>query len=172
MAQIFYRLNRAQIGLALLGIVILSGCAVSDSSLGPLFEKINTIPPNTGVVYLYIPKVGTGPSDYWCYIKANGEIIASLRKEGYYPYFAKPGKIAFGGYWDDWSYGITSSATSIIKATFEVQAGHTYYVRIGTNTSVAHLDLYPELVAPDIAEKEIRDCKIMKSMILPSLQNF
>lgn len=143
------------VSIVILGIIGISGC--TPSYFGPRFEKIDNIPSNTGLVYLYRSEWFRG-AGVWFYVTANGEVIGPLYNDGYYPYFAKPGKTALNA---ESYYGGKKMLDHTLSV--EVQEGHTYYIRATTLPQIL------ELVTPDIGEKEIKDCKIIQTVILPSL---
>jgi len=131
--------------LFLLSLLLLTGCA----SLGPVYSKVDKIPDNAGLVYFYRPSsfVGGGVS----YDIKNGDtVITTLYNGGYYPYFSAPGEKEF--------WAKTESKSSI---TLDVKTGQTYYVKgeVGVGFFVGRPHLM--VVAPEIAEKEIEDCKFI-----------
>ncbi len=159
-----YLIKHACIRLIMLGIVSFAGCVVlvscaiwlpspDDITIGPPFKNIDNIPPNTGLVYLYRPPISAFVSGSYSYVKANGKVICGTINESYYPYFAKPGKTEFD----------MDGATVAV----DVQAGHTYFVRVTVKGGFSHIKEALELVAPDIGEKEIKDCNL--ALILPTL---
>jgi uncharacterized protein DUF2846 len=155
MKQFKYLMLCICVKLVILGLVVISSC--TPSNFGPRFDKIDNIPPNAGLVYLYRSERFRG-AKVWFYVTANGEVMGPLYNDGYYPYFSKPGKTVFNAesYYD--GKMILDHTVSI-----EVQAGHTYYIRATTLPQIL------ELVTPDIGEKEIKDCKIIQTVILPTL---
>lgn len=131
--------------LFLLLLLLVTGCA----SLGPVYSKVDKIPDNAGLVYFYRPSsfVGGGVS----YDIKNGDtVIATLYNGGYYPYFSTPGEKEF--------WAKTESKSSI---TLDVKTGQTYYIKgeVGVGFLVGRPHLM--VVAPEIAEKEIADCKLI-----------
>jgi hypothetical protein len=127
----------------LIGLVLFSSCAT-----GPAFIKIETIPEDMGLVYIYRPgkAMGSGVSYQ---VKANGIPIFRLRAGGYYAYFAKPGEIEFSAK--------TESTSSI---TLDVKAGQTYYLKgtVGVGFFVGRPHLL--VVSAEVGEKEIVKCKL------------
>lgn len=131
--------------LFLLPLLLVTGCA----SLGPVYSKVDKIPDNAGLVYFYRPSsfVGGGVS----YDIKNGDtVITTLYNGGYYPYFSTHGEKEF--------WAKTESKSSI---TLDVKTGQTYYVKgeVGVGFLVGRPHLM--VVAPEIAEKEIADCKLI-----------
>lgn len=131
--------------LFLLPLLLVTGCA----SLGPVYSRVDKVPDNAGLVYFYRPSsfVGGGVS----YDIKNGDtVITTLYNGGYYPYFSAPGEKEF--------WAKTESKSSI---TLDVKPGQTYYVKgeVGVGFLVGRPHLM--VVAPEIAEKEIVDCKLI-----------
>lgn len=129
----------------LLVILLLQGCA----SLGPAYTKVEQIPENKGLIYIYRPSsiVGGGISPD---VKVGGTVIATLYNGGYYPYFANPGEVEL------WAKTESKSAV-----TLDVKPGETYYVKgtIGVGFFVGRPHLI--VVSPEEGAKEIAACKLI-----------
>lgn len=127
----------------LFGFLPLLGCAT-----GPAFTKIEEIPDDTGLVYIYRPGSAFGAGVSYD-VKANGIPIMHLTPGGYYPYFAKPGEIEFSAK--------TESTSSL---TLDVKTGQTYYIKgtVGIGILVGRPHLV--LVSTEVGEKEILKCKL------------
>lgn len=125
--------------------LLITGCA----SLGPVYSKVDKIPDNTGVVYLYRPPsfIGSGVSYD---VKIGDTVITTLYNGGYYPYYSQPGEKEF--------WAKTESRSSV---TLDVRPGETYYLKgtVGVGFFVGRPHLM--IVAPEIAEKEIAECKLI-----------
>jgi hypothetical protein len=125
-------------------IIMLTGCA----TLGPQFQKIEKIPDNSGVVYIYRP-ASYGPGFAVSYdINVGDNAIVYLANGCYYPYFTKAGEIEF---WAE-----TESKASV---TLDVKAGQIYYIKgsVGMGFFVGRPHLI--VVSSDVGENEILDCK-------------
>jgi len=131
--------------LLLIGLFLLSSCAT-----GPAFKKIETIPENMGLVYIYRPGKAMGAAVSY-QVKANGVPIIRLNPGGYYAYLAKPGEIEFSAK--------TESSSSI---TIDVKPGETYYLKgtIGIGFFVGRPHLV--VVTPEVGENEIVKCKLLE----------
>jgi Protein of unknown function (DUF2846) len=131
--------------LLLSSFLLVTGCA----SLGPVYSKADKIPDNAGLVYFYRPSsfIGGGVSYD---VKTGETVITPLYNGGYYPYFSAPGEKEF------WAQ--TESKSSV---TLDVKTGQTYYIKgeVGVGFLVGRPHLM--VVAPEIAEKEIADCKLI-----------
>jgi hypothetical protein len=131
--------------LLLSSFLLITGCA----TLGPIYSKVDKIPDNSGLVYLYRPSsfIGGGVSYD---VKIGETIITTLRNGGYYPYFSALGEKEF------WAQ--TESKSSV---TLDVKEGQTYYIKgevgVGFIVGRPHLMVVP----PEIAEKEIVDTKLI-----------
>jgi len=133
------------ISLLLAGMLVLSSCA----GLGPVYQKVEMVPDNVGLVYIYRPSsfVGGGVS----YDVKVGEIpITTLYNGGYYPYFSKTGEVEF--------WAKTESKSSV---TLDIKAGQTYYIKgtVGVGFIVGRPHLM--VISSEVGEKEIIECKLI-----------
>jgi hypothetical protein len=130
---------------SLLLLTLLSGCA----NLGPVYTKVDMVPPNKGLVYIYRPGsfVGGGISYD---VKVGDAPVTTLYNGGYFPYFSNPGEVEF------WAKTETKSAV-----TLDVKAGETYFIKgtigVGFLMGRPHLLVVPN----DLGAKEIADCKLI-----------
>ena len=133
--------------LLLLLFLLMTGCA----SLGPVYSKADKIPDNVGLVYFYRPSSFFGGGVSYD-IKEGDAVITTLCSGGYYPYFSAPGEKEF--------WAKTESKSSI---TLDVKTGQTYYIKgeVGVGFFVGRPHLM--LVAHEIGEKEIANCKLIRS---------
>ncbi len=133
------------ITVLMVGVLLLYSCA----SLGPAFQKVDKVPDNIGLVYIYRPSsiVGSAISPD---IKVGETVITTLYNGGYYSYFAKPGEVEF--------WAKTESTSSV---TLDIKAGQTYYIKgtVGIGFFVGRPHLM--VVTPDVGEKEIAACKLI-----------
>jgi hypothetical protein len=83
-------------------------------------------------------------------VKTGDTVITTLYNGGYYPYFSAPGEKEF------WAQ--TESKSSV---TLDVKTAQTYYIKgeVGVGFLVGRPHLM--VVAPEIAETEIADCKLI-----------
>lgn len=144
-------MKRKSLVSALILIFLLGGLLlIPNCATGPKFTKIEIIPENMGLVYIYRPgKVMGAAVSYQ--IKANGVPITRVNPGGYYAYLAKPGEIEF--------LAKTESSSSI---TIDVKPGETYYIKgtvgVGFFVGRPHLVLVPT----EVGEKEIEKCKLLE----------
>jgi len=135
----------ALFAVLLVGILFLHSCA---PTLGPVYQKVDTIPENLGLVVIYRPSSFIGAAVSYD-VKVGETPIFRLYNEGYYPYFSKPGEVEF--------WAKTESRSAV---TLDIRAGQTYYIKgtvgIGFLVGRPHLMVVPE----DVAEKEISKCKL------------
>ena len=129
----------------LLVILLLQGCA----SLGPAYTKVDQIPENKGLIYIYRPSsiIGGGVSPD---VKVGETVITTLYSGGYYPYFANPGEVEL------WAKTESKSAV-----TLDVKPGETYYVKgtIGVGFLIGRPHLI--IVSSEVGAKEIVECKLI-----------
>ena len=131
--------------LLLCFFLLITGCA----TLGPVYSKVDKIPENSGLVYFYRPVSFMGGGVAYD-VKTGDTVITTLHNGGYYPYFSAPGEKEF--------WARTESKSSV---TLDVRAGETYYIKgeVGVGFLVGRPHLM--VVAPEIAEKEISDTKLI-----------
>lgn len=132
-------------GLFLWLTIMHSGCA----SLGPVYEEVEVVPPNKGLVYIYRPSsfIGGGVSYD---VKVGEDPIATLYNGGYYPYFSEPGEVEF------WARTESKSAV-----TLDVEVGKNYFVKgtVGVGLLVGRPHL--TIVSDEIGLAEIAECKLI-----------
>ena len=131
---------------SLMLLVAVSACA---PSLGQEYKRIEVVPPNKGIVYIYRPSSFIGGAVYYD-VKANGKVVTTLYKGGYYPYIADPGEIEF-----------SAKTEGSDSATIDVKLNQVYYLK-GT-VGVGFLVGRPHLtvVGADVGEAEIAECKLL-----------
>jgi len=128
------------------GILVVGGCA----SVEPAYQKVDNIPDNVGLVYIYRPNSDTG-GDISYDIKVGDTTITTLYAGGYYPYFCRPAKVEF------WAKTESKSAV-----TLDIKAGQTYYIKGAVGIGSFAGQPYLAVVAPELAEKEIVECKLIR----------
>lgn len=138
--------------IRLIGITILLGVSLlcfSCASLGPVYQKIDSIPEGVGLVYIYRPFNLIGSGVVYD-VKVGETAVTTLSIGGYYPYFAKPGEVEL--------WAKTESKSSV---TLDVKAGQTYFVKgtvgVGILVGRPHLMVVPT----EIGEKEIVECNLI-----------
>lgn len=135
----------------LLIVAVLSGCALTAK--GPSFVKPSYIPVEKALIYIYQPL---------CYgktfheIRANGKPITLLKKGGYYPYFADPGRVDIIGIKKARPSELVTVVLGMepaLKITLNVEGGETYYVK-------RHGAFFTKLseIPKDKALKELQEC--------------
>lgn len=127
-------------------VLLLSSCA----TLGPVYQKTDKLPDNTGLVYLYRPSSFIGGGVAYDIKTGDNNVITTLHNGGYFPYFSNPGEVEF--------WAKTESRSSV---TLDVKQGQVYYVKgtvgVGFFVGRPHLIVVPN----DVGEKEIVDCKLI-----------
>src|SRR5438105_10292168 len=71
----------------LIAVLAMTGCAS-----GPAFQKIEDIPADKALVYIYRPSVMHGAA-LVPYVVINNLNAIPLKTGGYYPYFSAPGDV-------------------------------------------------------------------------------
>jgi hypothetical protein len=124
-----------------------TGCA----TLGPVYQKVDKIPEDSGVVNIYRPSGllggGVAPS---LYTDKGKTYLVKVYPGGYFTYFAKPGEVDFSA--------ATEAESSV---TLDIAPGQVYYVKltIGMGFFVGRPHLI--IVPPEVGEKEIEECKLI-----------
>ena len=121
------------------------GCA---PTLDQVYKKVEVMPSNKALVYIYRPS-GMGAAIYYD-VKANGKVVTTLYSGSYYPYVADPGEIEF-----------SAKTEASDEVTIDTKASQTYFLRgsVGMGFFIGHPHL--TLVPAEEAEKEIVDCKLL-----------
>jgi hypothetical protein len=139
----------------------------AGSTLGPSFKPGETIPADKAVIYVYRPNNPIGAGE-WFFgtgsaadvgihfpVKANGKLVTTLVKGGYYAYLTEPGQIVFTAF--DTGFMAPSSVFSI---TVDAKAGQAYYLKGAHGKGMAgraHLTL----VTPEVGASEITNCQLI-----------
>ena len=127
-------------------LLLMTGCI---TTLGPVYSKIEKIPDNAGLVYLYRPSAFFGGGLSYD-VKTGETVITNLKNGGYYPYFSAPGEKEF--------WAKTEAKSSV---TLDVKAGQTYYIKGEVGAFILVPRPHLMVVAPEIAEKEIVNCNLI-----------
>jgi hypothetical protein len=138
--------------LLLSSFLLLTGCATIAGPmwlLSPVYSKVDKIPDGAGLVYFYRPLAFFGFAIVYN-VKTGENVITPLYNGGYYPYFSAPGEIVF------WAETYQTSSV-----TLDVKAGQTYYIKGEVGSWLHSRTPHLMVVAPEIAEKEIVDCKLI-----------
>lgn len=122
------------------------GCATAK---GPIFQAIEQIPQEKGVVYVYRPDSFVGAAVHYD-VYAGDIKLCDLVRGGYCSYLARPGELEI--------WGKTEAKGSV---TVDVKAGQEYYVKGGLSVGV--LVGHPNLTIVDksVGEQEIKECKLL-----------
>ncbi len=135
--------------------LFVSGCASID---GPKFTQIAETPSDKSIVYLYKARVYGGDTFT---IGVNGVPVTKLRKGGYYPYIAEPGKLELTSsihfrilipLYASVGYLVQPDSTLILN----IEPGKTYYVK-QTSGLILKLVEMPE----ETALIELEKCKLL-----------
>jgi hypothetical protein len=140
--------HRQVVALILIAFLLgLTGCA----TLGPVYQKVEKVPENSGVVNIYRPSgfMGGGIAPN-LYTDKGKTYLVKVYPGGYFTYFAKPGEVDFSA--------ATEAESSV---TLDIEPGKIYYVKltIGMGFFVGRPHLI--IVPPEVGEKEIEDCKLI-----------
>lgn len=146
------------IGLAALTVStsLFMGCmsSVKETTVvkEPTFQQIDmTSHSNEALIYFYRPSKWGVKMAFS--IAVADQFICKLPDGGYYPYFTKPGTYNFQMYTIYVAGGVPD-----VTITLEAGAGQVYYFRAKTGNFANSFEAVP----PDIAEKEITKCKLVR----------
>ena len=118
---------------------------------GATYSKVEKIPDTAGLVIFYRQRALSSLTVWSTYtVKTVEADITDLYHNGYYPYFST---ICATEFWSD------SKKNSVI---IDVKPGQTYYLKVESVNGVLSIIQ----VAPEVAEEEIADCKL----ILPPIK--
>jgi len=134
------------------------GCAAVPP--GSQFQPLSEPPKSKGVIYIYKPD-SYGKSIYDIY--ANGELVTTLFKGGYYPYVANPGENTIAGIKKARVGEILTVLLGVepdIEISVYVEAGKSYYVERKGGLLVKF-----ELVPEDEALPLLRDAVLLSPAI-------
>jgi hypothetical protein len=137
------------------------------STLGPSFKPGETIPADKAIIYVYRPNNPIGAGE-WFFgtgsaadvgihfpVKANGKLVTTLVKGGYYAYLTEPGQIVFTAF--DNGFMAPSSVFSI---TVDAKAGQAYYLKGAHGKGMAGRARLT-LVPPEVGASEITNCQLI-----------
>lgn len=127
--------------------IFLVGCATSGPKFTELMPSIANLPPDTGRIYVY-RSGGFAGSAIQPDVKLNGEVVGSAVPKGFFYVDRKPG-----------TYEILTSTEVDRKLSLTLENGQTRYVRLGISMGFFVGHVYPELVEPEVGQKEIQDCR-------------
>jgi hypothetical protein len=130
--------------------VLLVGCASTAS--GPMFQPASAVPDSQGLIYLYRPSL---PYEWGASfdVEANGVLAATMLDGGYYPYYAKPGRVVLSS---------TRGGETISPVVITVKPQEVYYVKLIPVRGVFRMK--PELTLMDrkAAEAEISKTRLIQ----------
>jgi hypothetical protein len=135
-------------------ILLLSTYSCSKPKLGDPFKKIDTIPANKAVIYLYRPFADM-PSIYneRIGVTMNGREIVSLPSAGYYPYMVDAGGVTLTT-----KFGIASTDA----VTIDARAGQSYFIRINLRSGAIRPSAIITIVRSEVGEKQIGALNIVQ----------
>jgi hypothetical protein len=149
-----------------LGLVI-SGCAFNTPK-GPAFLPHTLSQSDRALIYVYRPKGERFGYDRAYSLVANGKIVTDLLYEGYFPFEVEPGKLSLAADLKQTAgqqlrVGLLdfSLRPDAAKMDIETKAGTTYFIMFRPITHTFSFEPRLYLIANDVGEREIRDCKLI-----------
>jgi len=128
-----------------LGLLV-AALAMAGCASGPAFKKVDDIPADKALIYIYRPSVMHGAA-LVPYVVVNDMNAIPLKTGGYYPVFAAPGEIT-----------VSIIHTSKRSINLSAKAGETYYVKGGTVFMALGVPSI-ELMKADVGSAEVSECK-------------
>ncbi len=125
-------------------IFLSSGC----TTLGPSFTK-ESIPNDKAVVYVYRSKKSSSGGIKNYVVHANGRKAGNLYSNSYFSYIARPGLTEF-----------KSRAEYTSSAKIHIEAGKTYYLRLGVKKGELVKRPVLKFVDATTGQQEIATCKL------------
>jgi hypothetical protein len=148
-------------------VVLLSGCAFNQPQ-GPAFTPHALSQSDRALIYVYRPKGERFGYDRAYSLIANGEVVTDLLYEGYFPFEVAPGKLSLAADLKNTAgqqlrVGLLDFAVrpEAARMDIETKAGSAYFLRFHPETHTFTFEPRLYLVANDVGEREIRDCKLI-----------
>jgi len=123
---------------------LLAGCATGPKygEIAPSFGKLS---PDKARIYVYrASALGAAVQPQ---VKLNGETIGTAVSQGFFYVDRAPGH-----------YEMMTSTEVDRKLSLTLDKGQTRYVRLNISLGFFVGHVYPELVEPDVGQKEIQEC--------------
>lgn len=147
--------------------IILSGCAFNKPQ-GPAFLPHTLSHSDRALIYVYRPKGERFGYDRAYSLVANGKIVTDLLYEGYYPFEVEPGKLSLAADLKQTAgqqlrVGLLDFALrpDAAKMNIDTKAGSTYFIKFRPEAHTFSFEPRLYLIANDVGEREIRDCKLV-----------
>jgi len=136
-------MNTWRLSLAglIMAVLVMSGCG---PTLGQSFRKVESVPVNKVLIYIYRPRVFLGWSTID--VTANDKDLITLSKCSYFPYLADPGVIHFKANLGGHSKYLTVYA----------KPNRPYFLKTGGRGQFL-LTLMP----PEEGEREMGECRLV-----------
>ena len=128
--------------------------AITGCASGPPFQKVENVPADKGLVYIYRPSTIHGAALVPMMV-VNDFRALPLKSGSYYTYFASPGPLQ-----------IAINHTGRRVVNFDVKAGETYFVRGGTVVMGFGVP-YIEIANAAQALPELSECKLSPDPVIP-----
>jgi len=135
-------------------LVVALAISVSGCASGPAFKKVDSVPADKGLVYIYRPSTMHGAALVPMIVVKDSRALA-LKSGSYYTYLASPGPLE-----------IAINHTGRRTVDIDVKAGQTYYVRGGTVVMGFGVP-YIELATAEKALPELGECKLAPDTVTP-----
>ena len=133
--------------LIILVSVFATGCATSGPKFSEVIQTIPDLPADSGRIYVYRANSMVGAAAQPD-VKLNGEVVGKSTPGGFFYFDRKPG-----------AYEITTATEVDRKLSLNLEAGQTLYVRLDIAVGFFIGHLYPTLVEPEVARRDMQDCK-------------
>lgn len=135
-----------KISLVLVGFFLLTCCATTGPKFAELAPTISNLSPESGRIYVYrTSALGAAVQPA---VKLNGEVIGKAVPKGFFYIDRKPG-----------DYEIITKTEVTRRLSLTLDEGQIRYVRLNISMGFFVGHVYPELVEPQVGEKEIQGCR-------------
>jgi len=150
-------------------VALLSGCTF-NAPTGPAFSPQTLSGSDKALIYFYRPSGESFGHDRTYFLAVNGRKVTDLLHGGYFPYETSPGKLVLLSDVNRSIRMMIPLAAAAIEAAANpdaarlelgVETGKIYYVKMHPETSLTHFTPHLTLVAKEVGEKEIVNCKLI-----------
>ena len=143
------------------------GCAFNQPQ-GPAFSPHTLSQSDRALIYAYRPKGERFGYDRAYSLVANGRVVTDLLYEGYYAFEVEAGNLSLAADLKNTAgqqlrVGLLDFALrpEAARMDIETKAGFTYFVKFRPEAHAFSFEPRLYLVANDVGEREIRDCKLI-----------
>ena len=143
MKTLYRQILKVVLVIFIMGII---GCAA-----GPAYQKVEKIPENSSVVYIYRPGFAGWPEvNPNLYTDKGKTFLTKIYSVGYFPYIVKPGEVDF-----------SAARETESTVTLDVKPRQIYYIKVTIGRGIFVERPHLTIVPPDVGAREIKRCKLI-----------